>query len=201
MVGRHKLRIATNHIHFACLGHARQTACEFAYDFFFVATQHVDVDFRLGKLDAIGSQVFDFINHRRIVQQGFGWNTAHVQAHTTQSRVALNNRRFQTLVGSGKRSRITTRAAAQYHHIVFCISRACETRGLRRRHSGFRRFCCSRGCCWCGFCFRRITCSSFHHHNHAAFRNLATHGHFDFFDHTRGFSRHIHGGFVGFQGD
>ena len=72
--------------------------------------------------------------------------------------------------------------------------------GCGRRNRFRRNGLCGRGGrrgFWCS-CFGR---SGFHHHNHAAFRYFVAHFDFHFFHHAGGIGRHIHGGFVGFEGD
>ena len=85
----------------------------------FVSAQHVDIEFRLRIFDTVGSQVTYFIDHGSIVQQGFGRDTADVQANAAQSFVTFNDGNFQAFVSSGKCSGITARAATQYNYVVF----------------------------------------------------------------------------------
>ena len=200
MVGIQKLTKALNQIYFAGFSHAAQTGSQLADDFFFVTAQHIDIDFRLRIRNTVGFQMAYFINHRRIVQQGFRRNTAHVQAHTAQSAVLLDNRHFQAFIGCGKSSGITAGAAAQYHYVVFGIRCAAKLGGLRCS-SRFRRFL-SRCGGRCSFRFRGFDSrSSFDYCNHTAFGNFVAYFNLYFFHHTGRISRYIHGGFVGFQGN
>ena len=198
MVRAHKLPFALNHIHLAGFGHAGQAAGELADHFFFISAQHIDIQLGLGVFDAVGRQMAYFVNHIGIVQQGFGGNTAHIQAHAAQGVIALDNGHFQAFIGCGKSSGIAAGAAAQHHHIVVGIGAAAKCCRLRRCCGRFGRFCCRR--CRFFFGFGRFSrADRFNHGNHAAFGNFVAHFHLDFFHHTGRFSRHIHRGFVGFQ--
>ena len=142
--------------------------------------------------------MFHFVYHGGIVQQGFGRDAAHIQAHAAQGGVALHNGGFQTLVGCGKGSRIATGAATQHHHIIFGIGIAGEIGGLWCR----RRLRCRCGGRWrsrFGFGGFGSCCCGFYHRNHAAFGNFIAHFYPHFFNHPGHFGGHIHGGLVGFQ--
>ena len=200
MVRAYELAVTLDDVHFAGFGHACQAAGEFGNDFFFVAAQFVHVDFGFAEFDAVFHQVFHFVNHGRVVQQRFGRDAAHVQAHAAQGAVLLDDGGFQAFVGCGKGSGIAAGAAAQYHHVVFGIGRTGKLRGLRCGRSGFGSFLGRGGRCGG---FRRFGSSrrtgSFDDGNHAAFGNFVAHFHFHFFHHACGFGRNVHGGFVGFQ--
>ena len=112
----------------------------------------------------------------------------------------LDDGGFQAFVGCSKCGRVSARAAAQYHYVVFGIGRAGELCGLRCGYSSFGGFWGRGGS---GGSFRCFSGSSrtggFDHGNHTAFGDFVAHFHFHFFHHACGFGRHVHGGFVGFQ--
>ena len=74
VVGTDELADASHGRHLAHFGHGRQAARELGYDFFFVAAQHVDVDFGFTKLDAQSAQVAHFIHDSGHVQQRLAGN-------------------------------------------------------------------------------------------------------------------------------
>ena len=112
MVCVDKHAIATQHGHFAHLGHRRQTTGQLADDFFFVATQAVNVHLGLAKVYAHGRQVAHLVHDGRHMQQGFGGNTTHVQTHATQLGVTLDERDFEAKVSCTKRCAVAARPAA-----------------------------------------------------------------------------------------
>ena len=193
------MTFALDNVHFTAFCHTCQTSSQAGNHAFFVAAQHVDVEFRLGVFDAVGSQVAHFINNGSVVQQGFGRDTADVQANAAQGFVTLNDGNFQTFIGCGKCSRVTARTATQHDHAVLSIGRTAESRGLRCRSGSFRGFL-RRGSRRFGF--RSGSCAfGFNDYNQAAFGDFIADFDFDFFDHARNFGRHIHRRFVGFQGN
>ena len=204
MVRVQELADTAHDLHLAGLGHAGQATSEFADDFFLVATQHVDVDFRRGKLDAVGGQVFHLVDHCRVMQQCFGRDAAYVQAHAAQGGVALYQHHFQAQVGRAEGSGVAARAGAQHQYVALDVGSATMAGSNRGRHGcgsrGGGRRSSSRGGRWCRV-GRSSGTGGFDHDNNVAFGDLATHGGTHFFHHTGLFGRDFHGGFVGFQRD
>ena len=95
MVGIDKHTIATQHRDLAHFGHRRQAAGEFANDFFFVATQGVDIHLGFAKVNARRRQVAHLVHHSRHMQQGLRGNATHIEAHATQLGVTLHDGYFQ----------------------------------------------------------------------------------------------------------
>ncbi len=138
-----------------------------------------------------------FVDNGGIVQQGFGRDTADVQANAAQSFVTLDDGDFQAFIGSGKCSGVTAGAAAQYDHVVLGIGRTAELRGLRSRSGSFRGFLRRGGS---RFGFRGGSRAfSFNDNNQTAFGDFVADFDFHFFDHARNFGRYVHRRFIGFQ--
>ena len=194
------MTVALDNVHFATFSHACQTGSQAGNHAVFIAAQHVDVEFRLGVFDAVGSQVAHFVDNGSVVQQGFGRDTADVQANAAQGFVTLNDGNFQAFIGCGKCSGVTARTATQYDHVVLCIGRTAELRSLRCRSGSFRGFL-RRGSSR-RFGFRSGSRAfGFNDYNQAAFGDFVADFDFDFFDHARNFGRYVHRRFVGFQGN
>ena len=113
MVSSDKRTIATHGGDFAHLGHSGQATGQFADHFFFVTAQFVDVEFGLAEIHTQIRHVADFVHHRSHVQERFGWNTSHVQAHATQGSVSLNNDNAQAKVCGSESGGVTAGATAQ----------------------------------------------------------------------------------------
>ena len=191
------MAVALDNVYFTAFGHACQTGSQTGNHAVFVSTQHVDIEFRLWVFDTVGSQVTHFIDNGSIVQQGFGRDTANVQANAAQSFVTLDDGNFQAFVSSGKCSRITARAATQYNYVVFGIGRTAELSSLRSRSGCFR--CFLRRSSWC-FGFRSGSRTfGFNDCNQAAFGDFIADFNFNFFNDTCNFGRYVHSGFIGFQ--
>ncbi|CWN32151.1 Uncharacterised protein [Neisseria meningitidis] len=194
------MAVALDNIHFTAFRHTCQTAGEAGNHAVFVGAQHIDVEFRLGVFDTVGSQVAHFVDNGGIVQQGFGRDTADVQANAAQGFITFDDGDFQAFIGSSKCSGVTAGTAAQYDHVVLGIGRTAELRGLRSGSGSFGCFL-RRGSNRC-FGFRRGSRAfGFNDYNQAAFGDFVADFDFHFFDHARNFGRHVHRRFVGFQGN
>ncbi|CWP33196.1 Uncharacterised protein [Neisseria meningitidis] len=189
--------VALDNVHFTAFRHTCQTAREAGNYAVFVGAKHIDVEFRLGVFDTVGSQVAHFVDNGGIVQQGFGRDTADVQANAAQSFVTFDDGDFQAFIGSGKCSGVTAGTATQYDHVVLGIGRTAELRGLRSRSGSFRGFL-RRGGSRFGF---RSGCRafSFNDDNQTTFRDFVADFNFNFFDYACNFSRYVHSRFIGFQ--
>ena len=191
------MAVALDNVYFTAFGHTGQTGSQTGNNAIFVGTKHIDVEFWFWVFDTVGSQVTYFIDNGSVVQQGFGRDTADVQANAAQSFVTFNDGNFQAFVGSGKCSGITAGTATQYDHIVFGIGRTAELCSLRSWSSSFRGFLCRS--CWC-FGFRSGSRTfGFNDCNQAAFGDFIADFNFNFFNDTCNFGRYVHSGFIGFQ--
>jgi len=110
----------------AHLGHGGQAAGEFADDLFLVATQLVDVEHRLTEVHAQVGHVADLVHHGGHVQERLGRDAAHVQAHTTQGGVALDQHDLETQIGGAEGSAVATGATAEHEHVAVEIGRTGE---------------------------------------------------------------------------
>ena len=192
-----ELAVTLDNVYFTAFSHTGQTAGQTGNHAVFVSAQHVDIEFRLGVFDTVGSQVAHFVDNGSVVQQGFGRDTADVQANAAQSFVTFNDGNFQAFVSGGKCSRITTRAATQYDYIVFGIGRTAELSSLRSRSRCFRCFLCRSGR---RFGFRGRCCTfGLNDNNQTAFGDFVAHFNFNFFDYACNFGRDVHSRFIGFQ--
>ena len=155
MVGTHKVAVAAHGGDLAHFGHRAQAAGQLADDFLFVAAQLVDIDHGCAKVHAQVGHVAHFVHHRCDMQQGFGWDAAHVQAHATQGGVTLDDDDFQAQVGGAEGGGIATGATAQHQQVALQVSRACKAGGSggcggrcgskdRRRRCRYHRCSCLR---------------------------------------------------------
>ena len=104
--------ITAQHSDFAHLGHGRQTAGELANHFFFVTAQVIDVEFGLAVVHTDVSQMAHLVHHRRHMQQRFGRDATHVQTHTAQLGIALDDGNLQTQVCGTECGAVATGATA-----------------------------------------------------------------------------------------
>ena len=190
------MAITLDNVYFTAFSHTSQTGSQAGNHAVFVAAQHVDIEFRLRVFDTVGSQVAYFIDNGSIVQQGFGRDTADVQANAAQSFVTLDDGNFQAFVSSSKCSRITAGATTQYDYVVFGIGRTAELSSLRSRSGCFRSFLCRSGRC---FGFRSSCTFGLNDNNQTAFRDFVAHFNFNFFDYACNFGRYVHSRFISFQ--
>ena len=118
LVGTGESTRALDDFDLALLRHPRQATGQFANHLFFETTQLVDIDRRLPKAYAMLLHCRRLMDYDGRVQQRLRRNTANVEAHTTELRVALHQRDTQTQVCSAESCCIATGACPQHEHIV-----------------------------------------------------------------------------------
>ena len=102
MVRIEELAITAHHLDLARLGHAGQTAGQFADHLIFVGAQPLQVDRGRAKADAEIGKMRRFVDHCRDMQQRLGGDAAHVQAYAAEGRVTLDQHGFQTQIGGAE---------------------------------------------------------------------------------------------------
>jgi hypothetical protein len=106
VVGVDKGTVATHHRHLAHLGHRAQATGELANHLVLVGAQLGNVDGRLAKAHAQVSEVLHLVHDRRHMQQRLAGNAAHVEAHASQGRVALDDHHLEPQVGRAEGRRV-----------------------------------------------------------------------------------------------
>src|SRR5471032_1360229 len=91
-----KFAQAVHDFDFTAFRHTSQTTGQLVDDFFFPDTHFVDVSFRLAENNTVLFQSFRFGDDFRHVQQGFGRDTADIQAYATEGGITLNQNGFKT---------------------------------------------------------------------------------------------------------
>jgi hypothetical protein len=98
--------------------------------------QRFQTDLRRTEVDAVILGVRGFVDHRRRVQQGLGWNAADVEADAAERGVAFHQHGVEAEIGAAKRRGISAGAGAEHQHAAFDIGLApagCGSRGRGRR--------------------------------------------------------------------
>ena len=150
VIGIQKLADATHDVDLAHFGHADQARRELVDDFFLVFAQPIELDVLLAEDDSMLFHLPDFVGHGGDMQQCFGRDATHIQAHTAQLRVALDDDGFHAEIGSAESGGIAAGTCAQYDHFAGHIDGTGVGVSCDRCRVGSQ--------CGCGFrggCFRR----------------------------------------------
>ena len=99
---------------FAGLGQARETPGEFADHLVFFAPQGIQVDLGRREFHSVGGGIPGFGDDFRRVQEGFGGNAAHVQAHAADALTLFDEHHGLPEVGRAKGRGVAAGAAADY---------------------------------------------------------------------------------------
>ena len=83
-----------------------------------MAAQFVDVDHRCAKVHTQVGHVAHLVHHGGHVQQRFGRDATHVQAHAAQAGVALHQNHFQAQIGGAEGGRVAAGASAQHQQVA-----------------------------------------------------------------------------------
>jgi hypothetical protein len=82
----YELGLAANHVDLALLREQGETIGQFGHNSILPRTQPIAVDLRGTEHDAAGRHVGRVLDHLGRMQQRFGGNAAHVQAHSAERR-------------------------------------------------------------------------------------------------------------------
>ena len=187
---------AVHDVDFAHFCHASEAAGEFVDDALFVFAQAVDVNFRCFEGDAAAGDAMRFFDDFADVQQRFGRDAADVEADAAQGLVALDKGDFHAEVGGAEGGGVTGRAGTDDEHVHGAFGTAGGScRGCGGRRSG--GFLGSRGC----GSSRGGSTADVEGADGVAGGDFVAHFDGQGGNDTVCRGRHIHGGFVGFEGD
>ena len=121
-----KFGFALNDLHSALLRQQRQPVGQSRDHSIFPGAQAVAVDLRRSEYDAAGGHIRGIFDHLGRMQQGFGRNTADVEAHAAQHRPAFDQCHLEAQICGAECRGVAADTCAQHHQI----------NGARRRRGG-----------------------------------------------------------------